>query len=330
MKKLSDIFDIRYGHSLELNRLRLSDKQVGIPFVSRRMGENGISAYVERLSDIEPYPAGDLTCALSGNGVLTTFVQDRPYYTAFHVACLHPTTDLSKKTLLYYCTCIRANHYRYSWGRQANRTLGTLPVPSIEEVPDWVGNVNLEVYVGCQAPITLQAPPAINTHDWKPFTYDDLFVIERGRGPRIKDLDGQGTTPFITSTDSDNGLSGVTTQAACHTGNVISINRNGSVGEAFYQPVPFCSTEDVHIFVPRFPLNALVAMFLCTLIRREQYRFGYGRKWGIERMKKSVIRLPVDSSRQPDLQYMEKYIMSLPFSSQIRSDAQDRERLHPG
>jgi len=319
MTKLSNIFTIRYGHSLELNRLKLSDRHNGIPFISRKTGDNGIAAYVERLPDIEPYPASDLTCALSGNGVLSTFIQDQPYYTAFHVACLHPKVDLNRKSLLFYCTCIKANQYRYSWGRQANRTLGDLLIPSVGEIPGWIENVNLDGYAGSQAPITSKVQPSINPRGWKAFTYDDLFTIERGRGPRIRDLDAQGpgSTPFITSTDTDNGLSGFTTQAVCHPGNVISVNRNGSVGEAFYQPVAFCSTEDVHIFLPKFALNAFVAMFLCALIRRERYRFNYGRKWGIERMKKSEIRLPVDSAGQPDWRYMERYIKSLPFSSQI-------------
>ena len=46
----------------------------------------------------------------------------------------------------------------------------------------------------------------------------------------------------------------------------------------------------------------------------EKYRFNYGRKWGIDRMKKSLIKLPVDSDGKPDWQFMEDYIKSLPYS----------------
>jgi hypothetical protein len=103
----------------------------------------------------------------------------------------------------------------------------------------------------------------------------------------------------------------------CHAGNTLGVNRNGSVGEAFYQPRAFCSTEDVHIFTPKFQMNPFIALFLTTIIRRERYRFGYGRKWGIERMKRSRIKLPVRDNGIPDWKYMERYIMSLPFSSQL-------------
>ena len=109
--------------------------------------------------------------------------------------------------------------------------------------------------------------------------------------------------------------------APTHKGNTIGVNRNGSVAEAFYQSQPFCSTEDVHVFTPKFKLNPYIALFLTTLIRQEKYRFGYGRKWGIDRMKKSIIKLPVTATGEPDWAFMEQYIKSLPYSSQIDSIA---------
>jgi hypothetical protein len=136
---LSDIFDVRYGHSLELNRLKMLGRdEGGIPFVSRKSGDNGIASYVAPIAGVDPAPAGELSCALSGNGVLSTFLQDRPFYTAFHVACLKPLTSLSREQLLYYCTCIKANRYRYSYGRQANKTLKDLLIPSTDNIPAWV------------------------------------------------------------------------------------------------------------------------------------------------------------------------------------------------
>ena len=35
---------------------------------------------------------------------------------------------------------------------------------------------------------------------------------------------------------------------------------------------------------------------------------------GIDRMKKSLIKLPVDSDGKPDYKFMEDYIKSLPYS----------------
>jgi len=137
--RVQDIFEVRYGHSLELNRLQpLSKEAGGIPFVSRKMGDNGIAAYVAPIQGIEPTPAGELSCALSGNGVLSTFYQEQPFYTAFHVACLRPLEEMSTDELMYYCSCIWQNKFRFSYGRQANRTLKELLIPNRSSLPSWV------------------------------------------------------------------------------------------------------------------------------------------------------------------------------------------------
>jgi hypothetical protein len=314
---VSEIFDIRYGHSLELNALKRASAHNGIAFVSRQTGANGISAYVAPVEGLEPAPAGELSCALSGNGVLTTCLQESPFYTGYHVAILKPKMDLTREQLLFYCLCIRANRYRYSYGRQANKTLGRLLIPSVDEIPPWVSKVDLGQFEGADAALSTEGPLKFNASGWKPFVYRDLFKIDRGLGPRKSTLTSKGETPFITSTDKNNGLTGYTEEAPCHDGNVITVNRNGSVGEAYYQPFPFSTTEDVHVFNPKFPLNQYVALFLVALIRRERYRFGYGRKWGLGRMNESIIRLPATGTGEPDWAFMESYIKSLPYSKSI-------------
>jgi hypothetical protein len=168
------------------------------------------------------------------------------------------------------------------------------------------------------APVINGSPaPPLDPATWRYFEFDELFDIERGQGPRKKSLNGRGKTPFITSTDSNNGVTGFTSTKPCHAGNTLGVNRNGSVGEAFYQARAYCSTEDVHIFTPKFQMNPFIGLFLTTIIRRERFRFGYGRKWGIQRMKRSRIKLPVRGDGTPDWKYMERYMMSLPFSSKI-------------
>ena len=76
MMRIDEIFEVRYGHSLELNRLKLATAADGYPFISRKMGDNGVSAYVLEIPGVKPNPKGELTCALSGNGVLSTFIQE--------------------------------------------------------------------------------------------------------------------------------------------------------------------------------------------------------------------------------------------------------------
>jgi Type I restriction modification DNA specificity domain len=311
--QVSDIFDVRYGHSLELNALTVTSPLGGVPFVSRKTGDNGVSAYVALIHGVEPAPAGDITCALGG-AVLETYLQELPFYVGRDVAILRPKKAMSRDKLLFYCLCIKANRYRYSYGRQANKTLARLRIPSLAEIPSWVSAVTLDPFKDADLaanPAPINLPPFVN---WLNFLYADLFEIERGKGPRKNTLNGKGITPFITSTDQNNGFTGYTVESPRHEGNVITVNRNGSVAEAFYQPHPFSSTEDVHVLKPKFLMNKYIAFFLIALIRQEKYRFNYGRKWGLGRMNDSVIKLPVQPDGQPDWELMESYVKALPYS----------------
>lgn len=133
--KVRDIFDVSYGTSLELNRMTKCPG--GINFVARTSKNNGVSARVATLPSIAPITGGALTVA-GGGSVLETFLQLEPFYTGFHLFVLRPKEPMSVEELLFYAMCIRANRSRYSYGRQANRTLRDLSVPSRSAVPDWV------------------------------------------------------------------------------------------------------------------------------------------------------------------------------------------------
>lgn len=126
-----------------------------------------------------------------------------------------------------------------------------------------------------------------------------------------------GSTPYIGSSDANNGLTAMIGQQPIHEGNTISLSYNGSVGEAFYQSTAFWATDDVNVLYPRFRINSAIALFICALIRKEKYRYNYGRKWTLEKMNKSIVKLPVNHDGYPDFEFMERYIKSLPYSSQI-------------
>lgn len=318
MKPVSELFEIVYGHSLELNRLSLLGReQGGVAFVSRKMGDNGISAYVAPIAGTAPCPAGLLTCALSGNGVLSTFYQDEPFYTGYHIAVLRPLVPMTKQQLLFYCYCIVSNRYRFSYGRQANRTLKNILVPALDELPAYVAGTDVAQYDGCDASASESQPWALDVSGWRPYRFSELFDIRKGQRLTKANM-RPGSIPYIGASDTANGTTARIGQPPIHSGETISVSYNGSVAEAFYQPEPYWATDDVNVLYPRgFRLTPEIGLFFCTLIRLEKYRFNYGRKWHLERMRESIIKLPVTTTGEPDWGFMERYIKSLPYSSQL-------------
>jgi hypothetical protein len=315
--RVRELFDVRYGHSLELIRLARISSERGIAFVSRKMGDNGVSAFVAPVDGLEPASPGELSCALGGNGVLSTFLQERRFYTGRDVAILSPRRPLTKAVLLYYAMCIKANRYRYSYGRQANRTLKEIDLPSIEAIPKWVQEVDVGCFVGADAAYNDDPSKLPPLKAWREYQLDNLFAIKKGKRLTKANMT-TGSTPFIGAIDNHNGLTAFIGQPAIHKANTITVNYNGNgVAEAFYQPTPFWCSDDVNVLYPKFKLVPGIALFIATVIRLERYRFNYGRKWHLERMRTALIRLPATADGKPDWEYMERYILSLPFSKQI-------------
>ena len=132
---LSALFSVTYGVNLELNRMTINSG--GFPFVGRSDRNNGVTARVALSPDLVPNPAGTLSVA-GGGSVLATFLQLEAYYSGRDLFYLTPLVPMMDSQKLYYCACIRSNRYRYSYGRQANKTLKELLIPNLDDVPEWV------------------------------------------------------------------------------------------------------------------------------------------------------------------------------------------------
>ncbi len=84
----------------------------------------------------------------------------------------------------------------------------------------------------------------------------------------------------------------------------------------FYQPTPFCATSDVNVIsLKQGQFNKYVGLFLATIIEfSESYKWTYGRQCRKNDTEKIRIKLPVKSPGQPNWEWMEDYIKSLPYS----------------
>jgi Type I restriction modification DNA specificity domain len=319
-KKLKDIAEINYGNKFDLNKMTpLLRAKGGVNFVGRSSENNGVSASVAPIESVRPYPGGMITVALGGSRLLASFVQTAPFYSAQNVAVLEPKTPMTFAEKVFLCMCIRQNRSLYSaFGREANRTLGEIAVPDPSQFPA----------MDTQPPSStdsLSAPlekpekrKELDQERWSSFEYMRLFAIRKGKRLTKADM-RPGPTRFIGATDSGNGLTARIAQAPKHPANTITVNYNGNgVAEAYYQDEPFCCTDDVNVLYPRFQLNWKRALFITTLIRLEKFRFSYGRKWNLERMCASTVRLPTAQNGEPDWNFIEEYIASLPFSSQVK------------
>lgn len=150
----------------------------------------------------------------------------------------------------------------------------------------------------------------MKTSEWQWFCLGDkrLFKIKKGKRLTKEDMIN-GSIPYIGAIDNNNGVSQyISNDGHLHPANTITVSYNGSVAEAFYQERDFWATDDVNVLYPNFKLNRYIALFITTIIRKEKYRFNYGRKWDKQLMEKSKIKLPVDTNGNPNWNWIEQFI----------------------
>lgn len=314
---VSDLFHLRYGHSLELNALEQSSADDAINFVGRAARHNGVTARVRVVEHETPADPGTITVALGGQGGAgVAFLQPFPYYCGRDVMILTPKEAMCDNEKLWWVACISANRFRYGFGRQANKSLSGLELPNRDAIPSWVEDAKLDRFDGASDALTPSAPELPPFDQWKSFRYEDLFDIKKGNRLTKAEL-ATGETPFIGAIDKNNGYRQLVTAAPNHDANTITVNYNGSVAEAFYQPEPYRASDDVNVLYPKFELNRYSALFICALIKQERFRFNYGRKWHVGRMVESLIKLPVTDQMQPDWGLITAYMKALPYSSAV-------------
>lgn len=206
-------------------------------------------------------------------------------------------------------------------------------------VPDWQFMEDYINSLHCKHLTTSNRPnqvPLLNIQQWKEFKLTDLFIVKGGFYNKKPEHSITGNIPFLASTESNNGVTEYyslkdieqwdkvgnedwTLNKKLYTGNCIAVTVNGSVCNAFYQKEQFTCSHDITVlYLKQGNLTPHIAIFLCTIIMLEKYRWSYGRKpHDVKKFGKSIIKLPVTASGKPDWQFMENYIKSLPYGDRL-------------
>lgn len=150
---------------------------------------------------------------------------------------------------------------------------------------------------------------SLSDREWNVFTLEDIFDILPGKRLEKRNMVA-GDRPFIGASDSNNGLTAFCgNQNESMDKNVLGINYNGSVCEAFYHSYECVFSDDVKRFhLKHHDDNEWVLLFLGVVIRQQKVKYQYAYKFNEQRMRRQVIMLPVTDKGKPDYQFMEDYI----------------------
>ena len=314
---LEDIFNVQYGNQFDLYKLdKGADK--GVNFVSRGANNLGVSCKVDRIVGIKPYSSGLITVSLGGS-ILSSFVQQEDFYTGQNIKVLTPKKEMTFNEKVFYCKVIELNKIRYStFGREANKTLHKIKIPSPDQIPNYVYEVTVDI--PSKTPVSKENL-ILKDREWRYFVLKDIFNIEKCKCSSAEELLVDGNDLFyVGAKKNENGIM----RKVGHNSKLISKGNGivfigdgqGSIGYSLYQPKDFIGSSTLSIGY-NGNLNIFNALFIVPILDKERYRYSFGRKYGKEVVKNSKIKLPVDKSNNPDWQFMGDYIKSLPYSSNL-------------
>jgi hypothetical protein len=308
-------------------RLIEADQADGeIAYISSTKMNNGISAYINP-PDFMTRHRNKLTLSNSGS-VGYCFFHDYDFVASDHVTVIgikDENISLNENVAMYLRPVFECMRYKYNFGREISdgRLAGEhILLPSAKGKPDWDYMAN---YILCikekikwaKIPTINTNPSTLNKNKWVDFEMSAIFDFYKGER-LVKAALQPGKLPFIGAISSNNGVRQLVDADALYDGNCITVNYNGSVGEAFYQESPFWASDDVNVLYPKswWVINRNIAMFLVTVIRENRYLYSYGRKWNTTKMKKTKLKLPAKGNK-PDFKFMEQYISTLQYADRI-------------
>jgi len=325
---ISDIFDVKYGVNLELNTCE--ESLSGINFVARTAENNGVSAKVKKIDSVEPQSPGLISIA-GGGSVLSTFLQKEPFYSGRDLFTLKAKDNISDEAKLFIITVIVSNKYKFNYGRQANKTLPNLvlklPVdskgnPDYRFMEDYIKSLHYKMLTTKN---NVDNVSALDVHNWKEFRFGDLISdIYKAKAINKDDLvvaEGDAVPiRYITRTGENNGCELLADKdfvdaSFIEEGNAITIG--DTTATCFYQANEFITGDHMVVIRANEWLNQYTGLFIVAMLTNEQYKYSYGRAFLKEKIKDTIIKLPVDSRGIPDWQFMEDYIKSLPYGDRL-------------
>jgi Type I restriction modification DNA specificity domain len=238
---------------------------------------------------------------------------------------LYPKFELNQFIAMFLISLIKKEKYRFNYGRKWHKErmeYSTIKLPVTPSGdPDWkyMEDCTKQLFKKIEAKINpkplVPKTLELNVEKWVKFKLSELFEFENGK---ITTLDGvkKGNIPIATSTTINNGIQDFIDNEEVYSGNRITLSIRGG-GNCFYQQSNFCATLNAMVLTPKTKFNKYIGIFLITILDQEKFRYCYGRIRAINKCKQEIINLPITPQGDPDWQFMEDYIKSLPYSSSL-------------
>lgn len=323
--RVGELFRITQGRKW-ITKSDIENNPGKTPLISCSGTNNGIMGSVD--------PSGINKCTVANN-VLTVAVSGSAGATFYQgieavinsgVLILDGIEFSDKETYLFICALVREVNSKFNYGLKASadrvgNQLINLPItpdglPDYQFMHDYIAEREPDYSLATQC-IEPNAELSLTDREWAEFRVGDLLTLKVAKSNDKGNLE-VGTVPFVGRSNNNNGLQGFYDAPNVTHGKCITMGMVGTF-RAFWQENDFAASQN--ILTLRAPwLNRHTALFICNIIEMAiKGRYSYGNSIKAGTFGDTILNLPVDDNGQPDYDFMERYIKSLPFSKVLEA-----------
>ncbi len=335
--QFKDVFHIVDGY---YNKKPPMEENGTLPFLGATQYNNGVTGMTTKdsvqvhdkvggnsMNDVDKrfYAGGCI--AITNNGSV-----GHAYYQASEFTCSHDITVvylkdqvMTKELATFLIPSIQKAGESFAYAKKwrpirMRRSKLMLPIGT-NGTPDWafmetyVRQVEDELLSEVRSKLEAQllehiiSLGALEDREWKEFYFSDVFTrIQRGK--RLKKDDHiEGTTPYVSSTATNNGIDGFVgnKERIRIFSNCISLANSGSVGSAFFQKFEFVASDHV-TSLQKEGIDEYAYLFMLPIIRRLSEKYSFNREINDLRISRERLMLPVQSDGTPDWEFMSAFM----------------------
>jgi hypothetical protein len=281
--------------------------------------DSSLDGYIDKslIQKENIFPSGTIYISTDGEGSHSySYVSCFEFVPNSNVIALIPTIELSLVEKLFYANCITMNRYKFSYSRKPKKNrIKDILIPSKNSIPAFVYNKNIKTIT---KESLINNKVELNIKHWGKFALRDLFDIIKGE--RLTKVNQKtGNTPLVMSSSINNGVASYIdfdyfSKIKSIHNNTITIDMFCNV---FYHEYDYFSDDNIHTLILKEDKNKFVKIFLVQVLKKLSSKYNYGRQVRLKTLYNEKIKLPIDKNSNPDWEFMENYIKSLPYSKNL-------------
>ncbi|MBO4856104.1 MAG: restriction endonuclease subunit S [Bacilli bacterium] len=319
---IKDVFNVSIAKSEDLGNLNSGN----IQFVGRSDYNNGVLGHVDSETVTQK------NCITIGMvGTYFPAWQEEDFVASQNILVLR-NEFLNQYNAMFVCSILKKMlEQKYCYGRpiQKNKfVLEKILLPEKNGKPDFQA---MEDYVKTFhhkqiSTHNKKESQKIDFNNWQTFRVSDVFKpFINGKGLTQQEIDDNpGDLIAVQSSSEKNAVMGYISREFCEEQKYKIINqpcltvaRSGSAGFVSFQNDGCVIGDSAKaLILKNDSANKFHYLFLRTILMANFYKFAYGRKVKVDQYMKMKIMLPAKNG-EPDWDYMEQFIKSLPYSDRI-------------